>query len=482
MVLLLLILIPLAAALATLLAGKATRTFEAIAAVAALGEAALVAVITAQVGREGRCGFDSLLAVDALGTIVLLTVAVVGVAAAFYSMGYLREEVRKQIIGLRRVKQYFVLFHLFLMAMFFAVSTVNPIMMWIAIEATTLSTAFLISFYSKSSSMEAAWKYLIINSIGLLLGFFGTLLFMTATRDLPADLLVNWQVLLANASRLDPLVAKIAFIFALIGYGTKAGLVPMHTWLPDAYSKAPSPISALSSGALMNVAVLAILRFKMVTDKAIDPHFSQNLMIFFGVVSVVVAAFIMFPQRNYKRLFAYSSIEHVGILALGFGFGGLGAFAALLHMIYHSLSKSILFYSAGNVLIKFGSTKIANIKGLLPALPLTGLILILGFLSITGTPPFGMFLTEVYILTAGMAAHPAVVVTVIAMLALVFIGFLRHIVAMTFSKSAEPLPAGEANLMTTLPPVILLSTLIIIGVVVPEPLKALLESAASFIR
>ena len=282
--------------------------------------------------------------------VVLLTVAVVGFASSFYSIGYLRGEVAKGIVGFRRVKQYFVLFQLFLLAMFYAIITVNPILMWIAIEATTLSTAFLISFYNKPTAMEAAWKYLIINSIGLLLGFLGTLLFFAPLSD-PADTFVTWRLLQeAGAAGLNPLLVKIAFIFVLIGYGTKAGLAPMHTWLPDAHSKAPSPISAMLSGALLNCALLAILKFKSIADVVLGTAFSQNLLIFFGIISIAIPAFIIIVQKNYKRLFAYSSVEHMGIITLGFGFGGLGSFAALLHMVYHSLAKSILFFSAGNVL------------------------------------------------------------------------------------------------------------------------------------
>jgi hydrogenase-4 component F len=298
MALLFLIVVPFISALVTLRVKQNTRPIEKIAMLAAVLEASAAAVIITAVIRDGTYDLGSILSVDALGVIVLLTVTVVGLAAIFYSIGYLREEVRKEIIGFRRVRQYFALLHLFLMAMFFAVATVNPIMMWIAVEATTLATAFLISFYGKPQSMEAAWKYLILNSIGLLLGFFGTLLFLTSAKDAPSSQLLTWQSLSVYAPLMDPLIAKIAFIFVVIGYGTKAGLVPMHTWLPDAYSKAPSPISALSSGALLNVAVLAIVRFKVVTDEALAVEFSRNLLIFFGVISTVVAAFLIF-QRNF---------------------------------------------------------------------------------------------------------------------------------------------------------------------------------------
>ena len=342
-----------------------------MAAGAVLVEIAAVVTVVLQVFSNGSYEYGSYLAVDSLGAIVLLTVGMVGTAAAFYSIGYLREEVRKQIIGFSRVRQFFILFHLFLTAMFFAIITLSPIGMWIAIEATTLSTAFLISFYGKSSSMEAAWKYLIINSIGLLLGFLGTLLFLTASES-GMSRFIDWDALVADAGSMNPMLAKIAFIFVLIGYGTKVGLAPMHTWLPDAHSKAPSPISAMLSGSLLNVAMLAILKFKMVTDAAVPHSYSRNLLIFFGVISITIPAFIVIVQKNYKRLFAYSSIEHMGIIALGFGFGGLGAFGALLHMIYHSLAKSVLFFSAGNILLKFGSTKIIRIRGVLSALPVNG--------------------------------------------------------------------------------------------------------------
>ena len=266
MALVLLLIVPLIAAAASLAVRNRILGLEVIAAISAPLELAAVAIIIADVVRNGSSDYGTYLAVDSLGAVVLITVTLVGLAAVFYSIGYLREEVRKQIIGFSRVRQYFVLLHLFLVAMFFAILTLSPIGMWIAIEATTLSTAFLISFYNKPSSMEAAWKYLIINSIGLLLGFFGTLLFLTSTSETGVSRFIDWGALTGSASGMDPLLAKIAFIFVLIGYGTKVGLAPMHTWLPDAHSKAPSPISALLSGALLNVAMLAILKFRIVAD------------------------------------------------------------------------------------------------------------------------------------------------------------------------------------------------------------------------
>jgi len=482
MVLLLLIIVPLVAVCATLLAKENIKAIERIVIVTAPIELGAVIWAIRAVLHDGSYGIESFFLLDALGAVILLPVVLVGFSATYYSIGYLRMELAKGIIAPPKVKQFFILLHLFLMAMYLAIVTINPIIMWIAIEATTLSTAFLISFYNKPSSMEAAWKYLIINSIGLLLGFFGTLLFLSPTAGSTVEGLVNWHMLMTQISTLDPLVLKIAFIFVLIGYGTKVGLVPLHTWLPDAHSKAPSPISALLSGALLNVALLAVIRFKIVTDASVDVSFTRDLLIIFGLASVIVSAFLIFPQKNYKRLFAYSSIEHMGIIAVGLGFGGIASFGALLHIMYHSLAKSILFFTAGNVLLKYGSTKIPNIRGIISTLPVTGVIIIFGFLAITGIPPFGTFLTELYILSAGIAIHPVVTVVVLLMVALAFVGFLRHVVAMVFGNPLNPTPIGESGLWTVFPPLFMLLLLLLGSILLPEQLRTLIESAALFLQ
>ena len=480
MALFVLTLTPLVAAVGSL-AVRSVRSLELLAVTAALLECTASVVAAVAVSAAGRCGAGTL-SLDALGMVVLATVNLVGIGASLYSIGYLRQEVAKGIIGFRRVKQFFVLLHLFLMAMYYAVCTVNPIMMWIAVETTTLSTAFLISFYNKPSAMEAAWKYLIINSIGLLLGFFGTLLFFATVSGGAAGAFVTWEELRSGAGALNPTLVKIAFLFVLIGYGTKTGLVPMHTWLPDAHSKAPSPISALLSGALLNCALFAILKFKTITDAALGTAFSRNLLLFFGMVSIAIPAFIIIVQKNYKRLFAYSSIEHMGIITLGCGFGGLGSFAALLHMLYHSLAKSVLFFSAGNCLLKYGSTKIERVGGVLETLPVTGKVLLAGFLAITGVPPFGLFLTEVYILMAGIDSHPLLVGVALVLLAMIFVGFLRFIATMVFGAAPESVARGEANLLTIMPPVVLLVLLAALGIYLPPPLEAWITAAAAIIQ
>lgn len=471
---------PLAAAVLSVLAGRKTKLVETVTLAASLAEFIAGLMIAGRVLRDGAYSATAYLSVDALGAILILILGTVGLMASWYSVGYLREEMSKQIIGVTRVRQYYILLNLFLMAMFLAIASTSPIVMWIAIEATTLSTAFLISFYNKPSAMEAAWKYLIINSVGLLLAFFGTLLFLAPVfENNTGHGLADWQGLLAGASLLDPMIAKIAFIFVFIGYGTKMGLAPMHTWLPDAHSKAPVPISSLLSGVLLNVAFFAILRFKSIADIAIGQYFSRDLFIIFGIMSIAVAAFIIFGQKNYKRLLAYSSIEHMGILALGFGFGGIGIFGAVLHMIYHSLAKSILFLSSGNIFLKYSSTKIANVKGVLKTLPVSGVIFFAGFLAITGTPPFGLFLSKIYILSAGFSSHPVVSVLVLLFFGLVFAGFLRHAMAMVFGEPQANIPAGERGWGAVLPLMILVAILVVLSFYIPAPLKSLINSVVA---
>ena len=442
------------------------------------GAVALAAALFAaqKVSSEGTYSPNDYFSIDALGAIIISLIAFIGFIAALYSTAYLRRETEKGIIGFEKVRLYFILFNLFIAAMLLAASTSNPIIMWIAIEGTTLSTAFLISFYNKPSAMEAAWKYLIINSIGLLLGFFGTLLFYTALTH-GEGIAFSWDSLMDSAKNLDPMIAKIAFIFILVGYGTKTGLVPMHTWLPDAHSKAPAPISGLLSGLLLNVAMLAILRFKVAADAAIGGQFTDNLLIWFGLISIVLASFIIMVQKNYKRLLAYSSIENMGIAALGFGFGGIGAFAAILHIIYHALAKSLLFFSSGNIFLRYSSTKIAKVKGMLSVIPATSLVFIIGFLTIVGVPPFGIFMTKFYILSEGLKIHPVQTIIALAAFVIIFIGFLTHAAALLFGNAPEEISKEKENKWTIIPLAVLIIAFAVLSVYLPPPLKILIDSA-----
>lgn len=477
MLLLFVNLLPILAALLLLMVKKRTWVLEAITLVSSALIFVLSLLMIKPVMENHNYIFSTWFGISSLAMILLLLITFVGFLVSFYSIGYLRAEMAKEIIGFSRVKQYFILLNIFLTTMVLAVTSANPILTWIAIELTTLSTAFLISFYNKATSMEAAWKYLVINSVGLLLALFGTVLFLSSFSSTGHSSLVGWDTLLTNASTLTPALAKIAFVFVLIGYGTKMGLAPMHTWLPDAHSKAPATISGLMSGVLLNIALFAILRFKLVADGVMGPGFTNGLLIYFGAFSITLAALFIYLQNNYKRLLAYSSIEHMGIVALGIGFGGAGIFAAFLHLIYHSLAKPLLFLASGNIFLKYSSTKIFKIRGLLKVIPLTAILFLFGVLVITGVPPFGIFMTEFSILAAGIKSHPFIVVIVLAALALVFMGFLKHATDMTFGEKPESVEPGETSYWNILPIMLLAVIIIFLSFYLPPALSTLINRA-----
>lgn len=420
--------------------------------------------------------------IDGLSAIVLLVVAFVGFGATIYSIAYLREETAKNIIGLSsvskitsRIREYFILLNLFMVSIFMAITVNSPVLAWIFIEATTLSTAFLISFYNKPSAMEAAWKYLIVNSVGILLAFLGTLLYFTSFHSGAEHGIVTWQMLGVGAKFLDPMIVKIAFAFILIGYGTKVGFAPMHTWKPDAYSKSPAPIGALFSGALMPVAFMLILKFKVITDGVVGVLFSQHLFTIFGLLSILIAATIIFVARNYKRVLAYSSIENAGIMALGFGFGGLGVFAATAHMIYHSLIKSSLFFLSGNILLKYSSAKINNVKGAINAIPVTAVLFFAGFFIITGAPPFGIFFTKMFIFSSIIKINWIVAAIAVTLTIILFIGFFKHVTSMVFGEKPTDIKAGEGSMWLILPPLALMALALYLSFAMPPFLHNLIN-------
>ncbi|HUC89988.1 MAG TPA: proton-conducting transporter membrane subunit [Patescibacteria group bacterium] len=459
---------------------RVRRVMEILSLSASVVALAAASVIAYKVGTHGTYSPVTFFSIDSMGAVITLIVATVACFASMYSIPYFRKESAKNIIGLRRIQQYNVLVNVFLAACFLAATASNPVAAWIFLEITTLSTVFLISYYNRAVTIEAAWKYLIINAIGLLLAFFGTLLFMSTTGH-GVEGFVTWQNLKTSVMHIDPSIVKIAFIFILIGYGTKIGLAPMHTWKPDAYSKSPAPLGALLSGALMPVAFLIMLRFKVVTDVAVGMSYSRSLLIAFGLMSVIVAALSILTVKNYKRMLAYSSIEHAGLMALGFGFGGLGAFAALMLMIYHSLVKSSLFFASGNLLIQYHSERIQKIKGAMSVLPATATLLLIGMFAATGLPPFGIFLTELSIMSAGLQGrHLAIAAIAMIALAVVFIGFFRQVSAMVLSeKPAEKVkPIGDSFWLIA-PPVALLTITLVISFYMPSFMQTLIHQAVT---
>lgn len=422
------------------------------------------------------------LKLDALSAIILTVIAFIGTNAMLYSSGYLAEEEKKGYVTQKKIREYYILLNAFLFAIFLAASTTSPVLMWIAIEATTLSTVFLISFYNKTSSIEAAWKYVMINSVGLLLGFFGMILLIATIGGGSSEALLTWDDLRMLAGGASPLAAHVAFIFILIGFGTKVGLAPMHTWLPDAYSKAPVPFSALLSGVLPNVAFLALVRFKGIVDIISADRFAGNLMIGLGILSVVIVAFTLLRQKHYKRLFAYSSIENMGLIAVGAGVGGIGAFGAVLHIVYHALTKSMLFMSSGNIFLKYSSTKIDSVRGMVKTLPKTSAIFFTGIFILVGMPPFGIFASKFAILTGVTSVSPYLLAVLLLALILVFVGFLRHASLMLYGTPATEVTPGEMNGLTLIPLFVIMAVLIGLSFYLPPPVARLVSDAALLIN
>ncbi|MCX9014096.1 MAG: hydrogenase 4 subunit F, partial [Candidatus Methanoperedens sp.] len=342
---------------------------------------------------------------DAFSAFIVLIVSIVGFVSSLYSIGYMGHEFDHGIIDDKKLRLYYSLFHVFMFTMLL-VGVTNNLGLWIAIEMTTLVSALLMILYSRKSSVEAAWKYVIISTVGITFALFGTILTYYAAVNILGETgdALNWTSLISVANQFDPTIMKLAFIFILIGYGTKAGLAPMHTWLPDAYSESPTPVGALLSGTLVNCAMYGIIRFYSIATKSTGPEFTSNLMIIFGLLSLGIAVPFIILQEDYKRLLAYSSVEHMGIIAIGIGFGGVfGIFGAILHMFNHAMTKSLMFFGAGNILLKYDTKEIFNVSGIVKTMPVTGAMFVVGTLALTGSPPFSIFISEFTILAAGFS-------------------------------------------------------------------------------
>ncbi|NLX13731.1 MAG: NADH dehydrogenase FAD-containing subunit, partial [Phycisphaerales bacterium] len=353
-------------------------------------------------------------------------------------------------------------------------------LLWVAVEATTLSSAPLIFYHRHHRSLEATWKYLLICSVGIALALMGNFALAAGFSEGTA-ISLHLEDLLTQASSLNPRWLQAAFILMLVGYGTKMGLAPMHTWLPDAHSEAPSVVSALLSGALLNCAFLAVLRILQVCAHAGCAAFGQELLLGFGLLSIALATIFIVGQLDYKRLLAYSSVEHVGILALGVGLGGIGSFGAMLHAVNHSLTKAMLFLLSGNILAVYRSKACGDVRGLARLLPATGLFWIAGLLAITGSPPFGVFLSEFTILKAAIdQGHAWVAVVFLVLLAIIFIAMSTSFLSMS-QGVAPPVLANRTERDTVwsiLPPAALGTAVLVLGIYIPPFVRELLEEAA----
>lgn len=443
-------------------------------------------VLTAEVFRyDVIVSWKDALFADAFSAFIVLIVSIVGFVASLYSIGYMGHELKHGTIDIKRLRIYYALFHTFMFTMLL-VGVTNNLGLWIAIEMTTLVSALLMILYSKKSSVEAAWKYMIICTVGITFALFGTILTYYAAVNVlgETDEALNWTSLIAYADKFDPTIMKLAFIFILIGYGTKAGLAPMHTWLPDAHSEAPTPVSALLSGVLLNCAMYGIIRFYTIATRSAGIGFSSNLLIIFGLISIGIAVPFIILQEDYKRMLAYSSVEHMGIIAIGIGFGGVfGIFGALLHMFNHAMTKSLMFFGAGNILQKHGTKEIFNINGVVKSMPFTGAAFIIGSLAITGSPPFSIFISEFTILAAGFSnGYIISAVLFLLFIIMIFAGFFNNVSRMVFGTPKPGIEKAEVGRLTIAAMVILLAFVIVLGVYIPQPFYEMLMKVVEVVR
>jgi hydrogenase-4 component F len=354
--------------------------------------------------------------------------------------------------------------------------------LWIAMEGTTITSAVLIGYHGHQHGLEAAWKYIIVTTIGISFGLFGTVLVYAAAAAQGASSM-SWSAIMQIAPTLDAGIIRVGFIFVMIGYGTKAGLAPMHLWLPDAHSQAPTPVSALLSGVLIKCALLGIIRFQTIAAAACGPAFPAQVLLVFGLISVVVATPFILAQHDIKRLLGYHSVEHVGIVTLGLGFGGpIGTYGALLHVVNHGITKALAFFAAGTAIARYGSRDMRVIQGLLRVAPIGGILLMLAALSLAGVPPFSIFVSELMVLRAGIGHGQWVAIAIfLAMVVIIFAGLLHHVGAMAFGQptaAAGREPEAWSPLIAML---LLAAVMILFGLTLPAGVDGLLTRAAAIV-
>jgi hydrogenase-4 component F len=482
------IIVPLLAALICLLVRSrrlmGAANILAFGIVLGLGTQLLRDVVANKVVNECREFFRA----DALSAWMVLLIAVVSLGTSFYAGQYFRRDLAAGTVTPGRVKEFFVLTPLFTAGMLLVVLANNLGVMWFALEATALSSVLLVALYNRRTSLEAAWKYVILGSLGLALALFGTVFTYAAaaaidrtSTTLPS---FNWSNLMSLSGQLNHGMIKLAFAFVLVGYGAKAGLAPMHTWLPDAHSEAPSPTSAMLSGVSLKVALYALLRFHILTTACLGSSFSRTMLLVFGLGSMCLAAPFILVQTNLKRLLAYSSLEHIGLICAAIGLNSpVTIFGALLHMGYHALTKPVLFFAAGSIHQTCHTLQMRLIgPGLISVIPLTVVCMGLAGVAATGLPPFGLFFSEMIVLGGGFASgHAAVSALLILALLASFCGILYQLTRILLGKPRTP-RVRDATLSGGVPAMgLMLGTLLLFSVWLPIPLLDLMHRAAAII-
>src|SRR4030066_121402 len=406
--------------------------------------------------------------IDAFSVYLVVLTAFVSMTTTIFSKPYMRREREHGRVGHWGMRFYHAMFQLFIFAMFLCLLTNNVGVLWIAMELATLSPVLLVSLYRTPSAIEAAWKYFILCGVGIALALFGTvLLYFAAERVLgEGGEALLWTNLNLVSGQLEPTVLQLAFFFFMVGYGKKVGLVPLHKWLPDAHSEGPTPISAVLSGLLLNIALYALVRCKVLVDLSTGTHWAGNMMMGFGLLSILVAAFSLLRQKDIKRMFSYSSIEHMGIATFAFGLGTpLATYGGLLHMLVHSLAKSSIFFTVGHASQMHRTQDMEKIKGLIKGSPLVGWGLMFGAMAIVGMPPFGVFTSEFLILTATIKDAPFLTPFLLLGLGVAFAALLRRVQPMVFGDA----PSYQKVLKVAHLPVLLhMAMVLAIGIYLPD--------------
>jgi hydrogenase-4 component F len=440
------------------------------------------AALTVRVIADGpMLVLDRLFFIDPFNVFLVALTAFVGMTTAIFSRPYMRIEQSHGRLTAGRLRLYHSMYQLFNFTMLVALTTNNMGILWVALEAATLTTVLLVSLYRTPASLEAAWKYFILCGVGIAQALFGTILLYFAAEKLLGieGGALLWTELNRVKDNLEPTVLSLAFVFLLVGYGTKVGLVPLHNWLPDAHAEGPTPVSAVLSGLLLNVALYAVVRCKVLVEGSVHTSFARELMLGFGLLSVVIAAFLLSRQKDIKRLFAYSSIEHMGIITFAFGMGGaIANFAGMLHMTVHSLTKSAIFFAVGHATQKAGTQSMAAIRGLVTVSPAIGWALALGTLAVLGMPPFGVFASEFLILTTAMHQQPWATPFLLIALGVAFAAVFSKVQPMVFG---EPTAKRLQYRPALVPVFVHLAIVLMLGLWIPPYLADWYRQAARLI-
>lgn len=425
---------------------------------------------------------DDFFFVDAFNVYLAVLTAFVSTTTAIFSRKYMKHERAHGRVGHKSMRFYHAMFQLFIFAMLLALLTNNVGVLWISMELATLSTVLLVSLYRTPAAIEAAWKYFILCGVGIALALFGTVLLYFAAEKVFGEGTQGllWTNLSQASGQLEPTVLSLAFIFLMVGYGTKVGLVPLHNWLPDAHSEGPTPISAVLSGLLLNVALYALVRCKVIVDGATGSNKTGYIMMAFGLLSIIVASFSLLRQKDIKRMFAYSSIEHMGIATFAFGLGGpVATFGALLHMLVHSITKSAIFFTVGHAAQMNSTQDMSSIRGLVKGNPLVGWGLMLGVVAIAGVPPFGVFTSEFLIFTAAMKNAPYLAPIFLLGIAVAFAALFRRAMPMVFG---DPAPSQKSLKASHFPVIVHLVLILILGLYMPVFLNDWFHKAVELLR